>query len=74
MKSKYVVLCESSYDVTNGHSSYSKVKTFKNEPEAKAFIIDPKNLRRYGELFLEWYCSDGKRYDWDSGKQEWIAK
>ena len=53
MKSKYVVLRESGYDVTNGHSSYSKVKSFRNEPEAMAFITDPKNLRLYGELFLE---------------------
>lgn len=42
MKTKYVVLRESSHDVTNGHSSYSKVKSFRNEPEAMAFITDPK--------------------------------
>lgn len=74
MKSKYVVLHEGGYDVTDGHSPYKKVKTFKNEPEAMAFITDPKNLYMYGELFLEYYSADGKQYDWDSGKQEWIEK
>lgn len=54
MKSKYVVLHEGGYDVTDGHSSYKKVKTFKNEREAMAFITDPKNLYMYGELFLEY--------------------
>lgn len=74
MKTKYVVLRESSYDVTNGHSSYSKVKSFRNEPEAMAFITDPKNLRLYGELFLELYSYDGSRYEWDSSKQEWVLR
>ena len=71
MKSKYVVLRESGYDVTNGHSSYSKVKSFRNEPEAMAFISDPKNLLMHGELFLERHDPDGKHYDWDESKQEW---
>lgn len=74
MKSKYVVLREDSYDVTNGHSSYSKVKTFRNEAEALTFISDPKNLRMYGELFLECRSYDGLTYEWDTSKQEWILR
>lgn len=74
MRSKYVVLRESSYDVTNGHSSYSKVKTFRNEADALGFISDPKNLRMYGELFLECHSYDGLTYEWDVSKQEWILR
>ncbi|MBQ8619072.1 MAG: hypothetical protein IJ418_16370 [Clostridia bacterium] len=71
MKSKYVVLQESSYDITNGHSTYKKVKTFKNEPEAIAFVSDPKNIRMYGGLFLECHSADGVCYEWNADRQEW---
>lgn len=71
MKSKYVVLCEGDYDGANGHSSYAKVKTFRNEPEALLFVSDSKNLRLYGELFRERRDSDGSRYEWDNVRQEW---
>lgn len=74
MKSKYEVFRESGYDETNGHSSYSKVKSFRNEPEAVAFITDPKNLRMYGELYLERRCDDGACYEWDACKKEWVRK
>lgn len=74
MKSKYTVYRESVYDVTNKPSSYSRVKTFKNEPEAMAFISDMKNLRMYGEMYLERRDSDGSRFSWDDSKQEWILR
>ena len=72
MRAKYIVLQEDDYDVTNGHSSYSEVKTFRNEHDALAFIADPKNLRRYGELYLWFYDEEGKRYEWRRGENKWL--
>ena len=72
MKPKYVVYRECDYDVTNGHSSYDEVKTFRNENDALAFIADPKNLRRYGELYLWFYDEEGKRHEWRRGENKWL--
>lgn len=74
MKTKYVVLRESSYDVADGHSSYSKVKDFRHENDALAFVTDPMNLRMYGEMFLEYHSPDGLIYEWDGSKQEWVVQ
>lgn len=74
MRSKYVVFYERDYDVTNGHSSYSRLKPFRNEADALAFIYDPKNLRIYGEMFLEHHTADGLCYEWDGSKKEWVLK
>ena len=70
MKETYAVLYESGYDVTTGHSSYTRAKTFKHEKEAIAFTRDEKNKRQYGEMFLERYES-GKTYTWDNDRKEW---
>ena len=74
MKSKYIVLRGGNYDETGGRSIYKKVKTFKNEPEAIAFVSDPKNLRMHGELFLKCHNYDGNRREWDACKKEWVRK
>lgn len=72
MKAKYVVYNETGHDEETGETLYSRVKTFKNEPEALDFIDNPKNLYMYGELFLELHSPDGTRYDWDSHQRAWI--
>ena len=74
MKAKYAVYREYCHDETTGGILYKRVKTFKNEPEAMAFIDDPKNLYMYGELFLECHYPDGKIFDWDSYKRKWILR
>lgn len=74
MKAKYYVYREYCHDETTGGTLYKRIKTFKNEPEAMAFIDDPKNLYMYGELFLECHSPDGKIYDWESYKQEWVSR
>lgn len=74
MKAKYVVYREYCFDETIGGTLYKRVKTFKNEPEAMAFIDDPKNLYMYGELFLERHYPDGNICDWDACKQEWVSR
>lgn len=71
MKNKVLVYQESGYDITTGHSSYKLVKKFRNETDAHVFAGDPKNLRIYGELFLEMYDDDGVHYEWDSGTGTW---
>lgn len=70
MKTKYVISKESGYDVTNGHSSYKTVRTFRNEPEAMAFYNDPKNRRMYGSLFLERHDERGVS-EWDDREEKW---
>ncbi len=64
MKRKYIVFQEQIERKT--------VKTFRNEPEAVAFVSDEKNQRMYGGLLLEYKGTDGIVYHWDAGKGEWF--
>ena len=52
MKREYIVFKDKSYDEKSMKFVPNVVKTFKHKPEAKAFINDPKNVRRYGQLYL----------------------
>lgn len=63
MKSKYIVYGDDDCEVTS----------FRNERDALAFVADPKNLRRYGELSLTCRDANGNHYMWDERTNEWIA-
>lgn len=52
MKQKYVVYKDNMYDEARGKVVPKAIKTFKHEPEAKAFVNDPRNQRRYGQLYV----------------------
>lgn len=55
-----------------GNNSYQKVKKFKNERDAIAFIEDDKNIGQYIQPFLR--MEDGDRaYIWNELKQKWEA-
>lgn len=64
MKHKYIVSQE--------QIDRKTVKTFRNEPEAVAFVSDEKNQRMYGGLLLEYKGADGIVYHWDASKGEWF--
>lgn len=64
MKRKYIVSQE--------QVDRKPVKTFRNEPEAVAFVSDEKNQRMYGGLLLEYKVADGIVYRWDAGKEGWF--
>lgn len=70
MKRKYVIYNEAGVD-ENGRPVRSMVKTFKNEPEAKAFYNDFRNARRYGSMYM--YRSAGEcTMLWDDRKEDWV--
>ena len=72
MKRKFEIYNEPCVD-ENGYPVRKIVKSFKNEPEAKAFYSDQKNLRRYGTMYMYKNTSDGLSYAWDDRKGEWIS-
>ena len=71
MKRKYVVYKEAWG--TNGKDQYvpKEIKTFRNEPEALAFISDDKNLYMYGDMLLKMQDTDGRCYNWNDRKHLW---
>jgi len=60
---------------TNGRDQLApkKIKPFRNEPEALAFISDDKNLYMYGDMILEMQDTDGMCYIWNDHKRLWEA-
>lgn len=68
MKSKYIV-----YTGRERNGSNKAVKTFKNEPEAMAFISADKNLLQYGDMILRRRDSSGNEYIWNDSKRTWEA-
>jgi len=69
MKRAFDVYFESGYD-TNGVPVTTKVKTFKNEPDAVAFFENPRNERRYKNMTLT-RTVDGETHEWDPRKRDW---
>ena len=70
MKRKFEIYHERGFD-ESGHPIRESVKTFKNEPEARAFYNDPKNNRRYGPMFMSRMTAEGNAL-WDDRREEWI--
>lgn len=70
MKRKFEISHESGFDLESGPTR-SVIKTFKNQPDALAFYNDPRNLRRYGTLFLTVHTEDGRILTWDDRKENW---
>lgn len=55
-----------------GDASFTKVKKFKNERDAIAFIEDDKNVRMYIQPFIR--MEDGNNaYIWNEAKRQWEA-
>lgn len=71
MKRKYGIY-ESQIDET-GSPVMRVIKEFKNEPEAKAFYGDKKNIRRYGSMFMFKNNDDCSVCSWDDRKEEWVS-
>lgn len=70
MRRQFEICYESGIDAS-GTPIITRIKTFKNEPEAIAFYENPRNERRYGTMTLESRSSDGTTYEWDARKREW---
>ncbi len=73
MKRKYVVYKE--VWGINGKDQYvpKKIKAFRNETEALAFISDDKNLYMHGDMLLKMQDTDGRCYNWNERKRLWEA-
>lgn len=52
MKQRYIVYKDGSYDDEKRRFIPNTIKEFRHRPEAVAFVRDPKNARRYGQLFI----------------------
>ena len=72
MKRKIEIYNESRID-ENGRPVMEVIKSFKNEPDAKAFYNDQKNIRRYGTMFMFKSDPDGSTLSWDDRKEEWVS-
>ena len=70
MKRKFVIYSETGVD-EHGNPIRSMVKSFKNEPEAKAFYSDFRNARRYGALYMYKSAGDNTML-WDDRREEWV--
>lgn len=70
MKRNYVIYNETGID-ESGRPVRSMVKSFKNEPEAKAFYFDFRNARRYGALYM-YKTIGGNTMVWDDHREEWV--
>lgn len=70
MKQQFLVCYESGLDAL-GAPVMTRIKTFKNEPDAIAFYENPRNERRYPNMTLESRTGDGSTYEWDARNREW---
>ena len=71
MKRKFEIYHEPRID-ENGRPVREMIKSFKNEPEARAFYNDQRNIRRYGTMFMFKKDSNGLTLSWDDRKEEWV--
>lgn len=74
MKVKYKVSVEIGFDAVDCKATYDVIKTFKgrqNEQNAIDFVNDPRNVRRYGYLYLEMIDEDGKHHTWNQEDKRW---
>ena len=71
MKRKIEVYHEPCVD-GSGHPVRQTIRTFKNEPEARTFYNDDKNVRRYGALFMSRKAADGTIANWDDRTEAWV--
>ena len=70
MKRKYTIYQDAGFERETGPVREA-VKTFKNERDALSFYNDPKNVRRFGTLYLNMQDEAGVTYDWDDRKEMW---
>jgi len=69
MKRKYQIYQETGFDRDSGPVR-DTIKTFRNEPDAMSFYNDPKNIRRFGTMYLI-KMEDDAEYSWDDRHKEW---
>lgn len=69
MKRKYEICQETGFENDSG-PTIETIKTFKNEPDAIAFYTNPKNVRRYGTMYMN-MRDDSGNYRWDDRKEMW---
>lgn len=70
MKRKYEVSQDTGFEQDSGPVR-EVVKSFKNETDALAFYTNPKNIRRYGTMYLTMKDESGDLYNWDDQKEMW---
>ena len=71
MKRKFEIYQEIGFDRDSGPVK-DTIKTFKNEPEAMSFYNNPKNIRRYGTMYLTKIEND-QVFTWDDRKGAWMG-
>ena len=70
MKRKYEICQDTGFELESGPVR-EIIKTFKNETDALAFYNNPKNIRRYGTMYLRMRDESGDQYAWDDHKEAW---
>lgn len=70
MKRKFEISCDTGFENESGPVRET-IKSFKNEPDALRFYLDPRNTRRYGTMYLEMRNEHGNTYEWDDSVEMW---